>query len=172
LGQRSRKRGQRGTIASPPPPATPTPTFQEQYRSRSEARNAAARATLTPLAPGERPLPLLVAIALTALAGGSQLILFLIGVRVHGHKVPPSSLILFVVLLACAVGMWRLWYQAVLAFMVLLALVICAFALLLVEASNLLGVAVGLAIVVGGGWLFWKLVRVLGRLQAPQRPTR
>jgi hypothetical protein len=169
LGQRSRKRGQRSTVPAPPPPQ---PDFSATYRSRSEARNAAARATLTPLTPGERPWPLLVAIGLTALAGGSQLILFLIGVKVQGHKVPPSSLVLFVVLLVCAAGMWRLWYQAVLAFMVLLALVICAFALLLVEASNLLGVVVGLAIVFGGGFLFWKLVRVLGRLQAPQRPTR
>jgi hypothetical protein len=167
LGQRSRKRGQRTR-----PAGSEADGFAERYRERSEARNATVRAGLTPLQRGERPWPLLVAIVLTALVGGGQLILFALGVKLHGHAVPRSSLLLFVVLIACAIGMWRLWYQAVLAFMVLLAVVICSFALLLVEASNVLGVVVGLAVVLGGGYLFWKLVRVLSRLQMPQRPAR
>jgi hypothetical protein len=191
LGQRSRKRGQRqpppakpaATAATKPDPgdsrqrisearrASASPeTFTERYRNRSEEKNAAVRATLTPLEPGEHPWPLLVGIALTGIAGGVQLILYLIGTKVNGKPVPASSLLLFVVLLVCAIGMWRLWYQAVLAFMVLLAIIICLFALLLVEASNILGLVVGLIVVLGGGYLFWKLVRVLGRLQMPVRP--
>lgn len=175
MGQRSRKKGLRTRPTAPParkPVAAEKPSFSEAYRARSEAKNAEVRATLDPLAPGERPWPLLVAIALTGAAGGGQLILYLIGVKVGGKPVPASSLLLFAVLIACAVGMWRRWYQAVLAFMVLLAIVICLFALLLVEASNVLGVVVGLLVVAGGGYLFWKLVRVLGRLQMPVRPTR
>ena len=43
-------------------------------------------------------------------------------------------------MLVCAAGMWRLWYGAVLGFMALLAIVSCLFALLLIEASNVLGV--------------------------------
>jgi hypothetical protein len=188
LGQRSRKRGQRQPPAAKPvvqqatkpPPgdsrqrisearrASDAP-FTERYRNRSEEKNAAVRATLTPLEPGEHPWPLLVGIALTGIAGGVQLILYLIGTKVNGKPVPASSLLLFVVLLVCAIGMWRLWYQAVLAFMVLLAIIICLFALLLVEASNILGLVVGLIVVLGGGYLFWKLVRVLGRLQMPAR---
>lgn len=168
MAQRKRKRkraGARGQErAEHPAVAT--------YRARSEERNAAARAALVPLQPGERPWPLLAAIALTGLAGGGQLILYLVGVKVNGKHVPPSSLVLFVLLIVCAIGMWRLWYQAVLAFMVLLALVVCGFALLLVEASNVLGVVVAAAVVAGGGYLFWKLVRVLSRLQMPQRPGR
>jgi hypothetical protein len=75
-------------------------------------------------------------------------------------------------MLVCAIGMWRLWYQAVLAFMVLLAIIVILFSLFLVEASNLLGIIVPPVFIVGGGFLFWKLVRVLGRLQMPQRPGR
>jgi aspartokinase-like uncharacterized kinase len=42
-------------------------------------------------------------------------------------------------------------------------------ALSLAVASNLTAVALCLVIVVPGGWLFWKLVRVLARLQMPER---
>ncbi len=167
MGQRSRKKGQRSRPEKPSHQA-----FSEAYSARTEAKNAAARTTLEPLAPGERPWPLLVAIAITGLAGGGQLVLYLLGTKVGGKPVPASSLLLFGVLIACAIGMWRRWYQAVLAFMVLLAIIVCLFALLLVEASNVLGLVVGAAVVLGGGYLFWKLVRVLGRLQMPARPGR
>jgi hypothetical protein len=36
-------------------------------------------------------------------------------------------------------------------------------------ASNVAALVLCAAILVGGGWLFWKLIRVMGRLQAPQR---
>ena len=42
--------------------------FLERYRARTEAQNAAARAQLEPLAPGERPWPLQIAVAVAALA--------------------------------------------------------------------------------------------------------
>ena len=147
-------------------------SFSESYRARSEAKNAEIRAGLEPLAPGERPWPIIAGVIFTAIAGGVQVVLYALGTKVNGKPVPPSSLILFVVMLACAIGMWRLWYQAVLAFMVLLAIIIVLFALLLVEASNVLGLVVGLLVVLGGGYLFWKLVRVLSRLQMPARPGR
>jgi hypothetical protein len=72
-------------------------------------------------------------------------------------------------MLACSVGMWRLSYQAVLAFMALLAIVIVLFSLFLVEASNLLGLLVPPVFIVVGAFLFWKLIRVLGRLQVPRQ---
>ncbi len=40
---------------------------------------------------------------------------------------------------AAAVGMWRMWYGAVLGFMALLAIIAVIFTLLLIEASNVLG---------------------------------
>ena len=162
--------GQRKRRKSRPSPASHA-DFAARYRERSEERNAAARATLEPLSPGERPWPILVGAGLTLLAGVVNLILYAAGAKIAGKHPAPSGIFLFsAVMLACAVGMWRLWYQAVLAFMVLLAIVVVLFSLFLVEASNLLGVLVPPIFILGGGFLFWKLVRVLGRMQAPSRP--
>jgi hypothetical protein len=194
---RSRKRGQRtrstptgtaattGTATASPPvleperPALPPATagrrpsndeFLRRYQARAEERNAAARDSLVPLAAGERPWPILVGVALTAVAAIGNVIAFATGMKIEGSHPAASGIILFAaVMLACAVGMWRLWYQAVLAFMVVLAIVIVMFSLFLVEASNLLGILVPLVFVGGGGFLFWKLVRVLARLQMPTR---
>jgi hypothetical protein len=66
-------------------------------------------------------------------------------------------------------GMWNLRYWAVLGFQALLAVTIIIAALSLAVASNLLAVLLCLVIIVPGSWLFWKLVRVLARLQMPQR---
>lgn len=132
-----------------------------------------ARAKLAPLAPGERPWPLLVAIGLTALAAIGNIVAYAAGAKIAGKHPAPGGIVVFsAVMLVCAIGMWRLWYQAVLAFMVLLAIIVILFSLFLVEASNLLGIIVPPVFIVGGGFLFWKLVRVLGRLQMPQRPGR
>jgi hypothetical protein len=70
-------------------------------------------------------------------------------------------------MLALAVGMLRGSYWMLLAFQALLAGTIIVAALSLMVASNLLALALCLGIVGLGGWLFWKLVRVLARMQAP-----
>jgi hypothetical protein len=66
--------------------------------------------------------------------------------------------------------MWHKRYWAVLGFQAMLGLVILFFALLLVRASNALGFVVGAVVVLGGGFLFFKLVRVLSRIQMPTPP--
>lgn len=181
---RSRKRGRHGRAPQAPqaPVAEPQasaaePTtndeFLHRYRERSEQRNEAVRAGLVPLQEGERPWPILVSVAITTAAGIGELIAFFAGAKIGGSRPNPGGIVLFaIVMLACAIGMWRMWYQAVLGFMVLLAIVVVLFALFLVEASNLLGVLVPAVFVFGGGFLFWKLVRVLSRMQMPERPSR
>jgi hypothetical protein len=169
LGQRSRKRGRR---AKPPQPAVAAGAGRGTV-SRSERRNAAVRATLSPLGPGERPWPITVGALLAALNGVVQLVLFLAGVKlkVAGAKPQAFSVIVFAVLMfVCAGGMWRMKYWAVLGFQALLAIVILTFALVLVRASSVLGAVISLVVVAGGGFLFWKLVRVLSRLQMPKYP--
>jgi hypothetical protein len=42
-------------------------------------------------------------------------------------------------------------------------------ALSLLVASNVAAVVLCVAILGPVGWLFWKLIRVMGRIQAPQR---
>ncbi len=142
--------------------------FLERYRARTEAQNAAARARLEPLAPGERPWPLRLATAAALLAAAVNVIAFLAGAKLQGSRLSTGELVPFVfVMLVLAGGMWRRQAAALLAFMALLALIVVLFSLFLIEASNVLGAVVPLLFIGGGGFLFWKLVRVLGRIQAP-----
>jgi hypothetical protein len=153
-------------VATAPAPARPT-------RSRSEQRDAAVRATLTPLRAGERPWPITVGALLAAANGLVQLILYIAGVKlkISGARPNAVSVILFAVLMfVCAGGMWKMRYWAVLGFQALLAIVILTFAIVLIRASSLLGVVISLAVVGGGGFLFFKLVRVLSRIQMPKYP--
>jgi thiamine-phosphate pyrophosphorylase len=143
--------------------------FLERYRARTEAQNAAARARLDPLAPGERPWPLRAAVALAAIAALINLIAFAVGATPDGDRLSSSEVVPFVLaMLGLAAGMWLRSATAVLLFMALLAIIVVMFSLFLIEASNALGVVVPLLFIGGGGYLFWKLVRVLGRIQAPQ----
>jgi hypothetical protein len=156
------------TTRERPPARAPRPA----HAGRSEERNAAVRATLTPLAPGERPIAITVSAAITALLGAGNLIAFLAGAEIGGKHPAAAGIIVFSVLMfVCSVGLWKMWYGAVLGFMVLLAIVICLFALLLVEASNLLGFLVPPVIIGGAGFLFMKLVRTLSRIQMPKAPS-
>ena len=75
-------------------------------------------------------------------------------------------------MLVCAAGMWQKRYWAVLGFQAILAFVILFFSLLGLRAANLLAVFASVVVVGGGGWLFYKLVRVLSRIQMPQYPGR
>ena len=165
MGQRSRKRGRRERVSDvPPAPAR---------MSRSERRDSALRATLTPLPPGERPWVITVGALLAALNGLVQLVLFVAGVKpdVAGTRPNAFSVILFAVLMfVCAGGMWQMRYWAVLGFQALLAIVVLIFALLLIRASTVLGFVISIAVVGGGGFLFFRLVRVLSRIQMPKYP--
>jgi hypothetical protein len=56
--------------------------------------------------------------------------------------------------------------------MAILGITVAYFALALVKASSLLGFAIAIAGVGLGGWLFYKLVRALSRIQMPEYPGR
>jgi hypothetical protein len=137
--------------------------------SRSEARNAEIRAALRPYAPGERPRIVLVSAAVAAALALANLISWLAGLKVSGHHPAATGIFIFsAVLLACAGGLWQMRSGAVLGFMCLMAIIAILFTLFLIEASNVLGVIVALAIILVTGYLFFKLVRVLSRLQMPR----
>lgn len=148
-------------------PRPPAPTARPR-RPRGEERDRELRAALVPLAPGERPAALAVAIV----AAAALAVAVLVGAATihdlsrHGGSLP-GALFLAGVLAALTVGMARARYWAVLGFEALLAFQILVASLALVLASSLLA-ALACVVVVGlSGWLFWKLVRVMGRMQAP-----
>lgn len=184
MAQRSRKRGRRDAPdqraaraaarrATAEPPTPQVPPAHLPQASRSERRNAEVRAALRPLAPGERPWAVVVSSLLAAGLALANLIAWAAGDTINGKRPAAAGIVVFsAVLLSCAVGLWRLWYGAVLGFMALLAIIAVLFTLYLIEASNLLGLVVSLAVVGLSGYLFFKLVRVLSRIQMPSRPNR
>jgi hypothetical protein len=140
------------------------------HRSRSEARNEALRASLTPLAPGERPWPLLVAVVIAVLIGVGNIVQAIVGthLKVGGTRAGLGGAVVFgLVMLVCAGGMWQLRYWAVLGFEALLAIIVIAFSFVLLTAGDVVRAVIAVAVIVAGGYLFIKLVRVLGRLQLP-----
>jgi hypothetical protein len=129
-------------------------------------RDEQARASLTPLAPGERPPALLVAVAVAVLLALGVIVgaLTVHGLKRHGGSLA-GGVFLACVLALLALGMYRRRYWAVLAFEALLAFQILVTSLALVVASTLLAAGLCLLSIVLAGWLFWKLVRVMGRIQ-------
>lgn len=138
---------------------------------REEARNAAVRATLEPLAPGERPRAVTVAAVVAATLGLANLVLLLAGWEVSGSDPPTPGVLGFALaMFAGSLFMWRGRYWAVLAFQMLLGLATIFAMLSLLVASNLAAVLVCLAVMTGAGTLFWFLVRPMARLQMRERP--
>ncbi len=135
-------------------------------------RDELARAALSPLGEREWPTSLRIAIAVClvlavgVIAGAASVH----DLSKHGGSLPGAAL-LAVVLVLLAQGMYRRRYWAVLAFEALLAFQIIVTSLALVVASTLLAAAICLLSVLLGGWLFWKLIRVMGRVQAGERET-
>jgi len=140
--------------------------------ARSRERDEAVRASLVPLAPGERPKAVVAAAALAALIAAGNLTLIAVGWEVDGERPILGGLIFTAVMVVAAIGMWQLRYWAVLGFQVLLG-VSLVFALLgLLRASNVAGVIACFVVLGIAGPLFWKLIRAMARIQMPERARR
>ena len=170
MGRRSRKRSVADPSAvsglpasEPPAPAARPP------RLSSEERNAQLRAKLRPLESGEHPRALVAAAATAAFVALANVVLWAAGFEVDGKEPALSGVLLFAaIMLVAAWGMWNQRYWAVLGFQSLLAITIVVAALSLLVASNVAAVVLCLAVLGLGGWLFWALIRVLGRMKVPR----
>jgi hypothetical protein len=170
LGRRSRKRAERP--AAEAKPVAREGRSAEARRPSAEERNATVRAGLEPLAEGERPGAVTVAAIVAFTLAVANLVSYLAGLKVSGERPAIGGIVVYeALLLAAAVGMWRARYWAVLGFQFMLGFLIVILALLLVRASNVLGVVVVLAIGVPAAWLFWRLIRAMARIQMPERPA-
>jgi hypothetical protein len=127
---------------------------------------------LQPLGERERPVPLLVAVtvALVLAFGVCVSLVTVHDLARHGGSVP-GGLLLAAVLLLLAWGMYERRYWAVLGFEALLAFQIIVTSLALIVAETLLAAGLCLLSIGLAGWLFWKLVRVMGRIQAGEQET-
>ncbi len=174
MGKRSRKRRPGDMPLTPPHEAkgiVPEIVLTDpdgKPLSKSEKRNAQARAQLEPLKPGERPGAVTVAAVVATVFALAQVVLLLAGVTIKGKTPSPGGVLFFaVIMLVAAWGLWNVKYWAVLGFEALLAIVIVAFSLFLLKGT-LLGILICTTIVALSGWLFWKLVRAMARIQMPR----
>ncbi|ADB49202.1 hypothetical protein [Conexibacter woesei] len=185
MGQRSRKRGQRSGAVAPPAAASQTdasaapaapgtePAAEPARPSRTELRNAEARAALVPLADGERPGAVTAGALVSTVLGVLVVVGYASGARVGGEGSLAGALFLAGIFLVAGYGMWRVRYWAVLGFEALLAFQIVVASLSLMVASNVWAALLCVAVIVLGGWLFWKLIRAMARIQMPERrPAR
>jgi cation transport ATPase len=157
MGQRSRKRRREGA----------------RPRVRGEERDALIRESLEPLEADERPRAVTIAAVVATLLGIGNLVMLAAGVEVRDEDAPVAGTIIFAaIMFVAAWGMWRAKYWAVLGFQALLAITLVIAGSSLLVASNVAAVALCLAILGLGGWLFWKLIRALARLQMPDRRSR
>jgi hypothetical protein len=160
VGQRSRKRKQ----------AVGRPAAQPSGYARARERDEAARAELKPLGPDERPWPLVAAAVLAAALGAANIISLAAGVTVGGKKPAPGGVIVFaVVMFVAAWGIWQKRYWAVLGFQALMTLIVLFFFLFLLRASSIAAALIAVAVIAVAGTMFWKLIRVMGRMQVPSR---
>lgn len=134
--------------------------------SRGE-RERQAREALKPLGPDERPPALWAGVAVCGVLAVAVIVgaLTIHGLSRHGGSLP-GGVFLAGVFASLALGMYRRRYWAVLAFEALLAFQVLVTSLALVVAETVRAGVVCLVGIVLGGWLFWKLVRVMGRIQA------
>jgi hypothetical protein len=140
--------------------------------ARGRERDEAARAALVPLAPGERPWPIVVSAILAAAFAVANVALILAGWQVDGKRPIVSGLVFAGIMLAAAIGMWRLRYWAVVGWEVLLGVTFIGGLLSLLRAENLQGVALSLVVMAVTGPLFYLLIRQMARIQMPKRPAR
>ena len=139
--------------------------------ARGRVKDDAARASLKPLAPGERPLAVTIAGITALVLGLINFGAYLAGETIAGERPSPIGVGLFtVVMFAAAYGCFKMRYWAVLGVQAILGLLIVLFSVLVIGASNLVTVLICLAVIVPAGALFWFLVKSMARIQMPERP--
>ncbi len=162
MGKRSRK--QRA-------PAKPAAAKPARPPSRSALRDAEARAALEPLAPGERPLAVVIGAAVTVIAATVNLVLYLGGRDIQGARPSAIGIAAFTALMyVMAWGLWNARYWAVLGLEGLLGILIVIVALLALRSSSIGDLLITFAILSPSGALFWFLIKAMARIQMPERP--
>jgi len=139
--------------------------------ARGRAKDEAARAALKPLGQDERPLPVTIAAVLAFALGAANFVSYLVGVEVQGEQPALLGIAIYSGLMfTVAYGCFRMRYWGVLGMEAVLALALVIFGVLLTKAEGVVALLIALAVIAGAGTLFWKLVKVMARIQMPERP--
>lgn len=139
----------------------------------SSEREDRLRAELKPLGAHEWPRPLIVAIAVAVVVAVAVIVgVFASKHLAHDGGSVAGGVFIAAALLVLALSMYRRRYWAVLGFEALLGFQVIVASLALIVAGTLLDAGLCALSIGLGGWLFWKLVRVMSRIQAPDRDAR
>jgi hypothetical protein len=146
----------------------------ERGYARGRAKDEAARRSLKPLQPGERPTAVTVGAIAALVLALANVIATVAGVDTgggsdEGQRVVGSLLVAGILLLV-AWGMWKARYWAVLGMQTLLAITLVVSTLALIQATSLLAALILVVLIAAAGTLFWFLVKAMARIQMPERP--
>jgi hypothetical protein len=162
----------RPATGAPPEVSSAAPDPLRDRYARGRARDEAVRMSLDPLAPGERPRAVTVAAIVAFAFAIANVVATLTVDDLSSDNGNPTTVavVTTAVLVLAGAGMLARKYWAVLGFECILGLQIVVFSLALSRVQKwwiglALLVAIGLL-----GWLFWKLIRAMARLQMPERP--
>lgn len=161
MGQRSRKRRREGAAR---------PDRMAEMYARGRERDEAARASLEPLKPGERPKWVTISAIVAAVLALANLVAAAFVEEEPTSAEWQQAALQAGILLIAAAGMWKSKYWAVLGFEVLLAFAAIYGAGSLLLASNIEAAILGFVVMAASGFLFYKLVRAMARIQMPKRP--
>ncbi len=138
--------------------------------ARGRVKDEQVRAGLEPLREGERPRAVTIAAFAAVAVALANLVGFLAGWEIEGEEPSAFGVVVFeVLMLACAWGLWKSRYWAVLGFEALLGVTLIISGLGLLVASNWRAVALSLGLFATAGPLFWFLIRAMARIQMPRR---
>lgn len=171
---RKRKRSGSAAAEQAPPPTATTPTSDPEGGisrgyARGRARDEEIRASLPPLAPGERPRIVTIAAIVAFVFAIANVATALTGNGISTASGDPSvsTAVTTAVLLVAGFGMLARQYWAVLGFQTILGIQIVFFSLYLIGVQKLWHAIIPVVAIGLLGWLFWKLVRPMAQLQMP-----
>lgn len=128
------------------------------------------RQSLEPLPEGERPGAVTVAAIVALVMAIANVVAALAGEGL-GSNATGFTIMSTALLVACAGGMWfgaRYW--AVLGFMMIVVFQILSLSFAIIRVRHWWGALIIVVVLGLLGWIFWKLVRALARIQMPERP--
>ncbi len=150
----------------PEPAARPASGAEMMKRgyARAEEKNQAVRESLEPMRPGERP-PVLIAAVVWLLVIAVVMVYnaFASSDLSNGSRVGNLAMVALIVI--AAIGTLRLRYWAILGTQTLLALTLVSLILFALVIESLLLVLLGVVCAAISGYLFYKMVKVMARVQ-------
>jgi hypothetical protein len=148
----------------------PDDTVRRGY-ARGRARDDEIRASLVPLAEGERPRVVTLAAVIAFVFAAANVATALTGHDISTASGDPSMVtaVTTALLLVAGAGMLARQYWAVLGFEMILGLQIVFFSLYLIGVQSIADAIIPVVAIGLLGWLFWKLVSAMARLQMPTR---